>query len=183
MTLSIPRGSQFSSVQFSRSVVTDTFRPHGLQQARLPRPSPIPGVYLNSCPSHQWCHNCLTLCHPLLLPPSVFPRITVFSNESVLPIIWPKYRNFSFSISSNEYSGLISFRIDWFDLAGHGTLGSLPQHQSSKVSILWHWAFFLVQLTHVHDYWKNHSFWLCKVFDIESIFGNRKKKHECTNIH
>ena len=88
----------------------------------------------------------LILCRPLLLPPSIFPSIAVFSNESVLRIKWPKYWSFSFSIcSSNEYSGLISFRIDWLDLlAVQGTL----QHHSSKASILWHSAFFLVQLKH-----------------------------------
>ena len=94
--------------------------------------------------------NHLILCHPLLLPPSIFPSIRVFSNESVLCIRWPKYWSFSFSISpSNEYSGLISFRIDWFDLlAVQGTLKSLLQHHSSKASTLWHSAFFIVQLSH-----------------------------------
>ena len=89
------------------------------------------------------------LCHPLLLP-SVFPNIRVFSDESVLLISWPKYWSFSFSISpSSEYSGLISFRIDWFDLlAVQGTLKSLLQHHSSKASILWRSAFFMVQLSH-----------------------------------
>ena len=86
---------------------------------------------------------------PLLLLPSIFPRIRVFSNESVLHIRWPKYWSFSFSISpSNEYSRLISFRIDWFDLALQGTLKSLLQHQSSKASILRCSAFFVVQLLH-----------------------------------
>ena len=104
--------------------------------------------------------NHLILCCPLLLPPSVFPSIRVFSNESVLRIRWPKYWSFNFSISpTNEYSGLISFRIDWFDLlAVQGTLKSLLQHHSSKASILWHSAFFIVQLSHPHDYWQNHSF-------------------------
>ena len=94
--------------------------------------------------------NYLILCHPLLLLPSIFPSIRVFSNESVLCIRWPKYRNFTFSISlSNEYSGLISFRMDWLDiLAVQGTLKSLLQHHSSKVSILWHSAFFIVPLSH-----------------------------------
>ena len=94
--------------------------------------------------------NLLILHHPLLLPPSIFSSIRVFSNESVLRIRWPKYWSFSFSISpSNEYSGLISFRIDWFDLlAVQGTLKSLLQHHSSKASILWCSAFFIVQLTH-----------------------------------
>ena len=90
------------------------------------------------------------LCSPLLLPLSIFPSIRVFSNESALRMRWPKYWNFSFSISpSNEYSGLISFRIDWFDLlAVQGTLKSLLQHHSSKESILQHLAFFIVQLSH-----------------------------------
>ena len=94
--------------------------------------------------------NHLILCCPLLLLPSIFPSIRVFSNESVLHITWPKYWNFSFSISpSNEYSGLISFRMDWLDLlAIQGTLKSLLQHHSSKASILWHSAFFIVQLSH-----------------------------------
>ena len=92
----------------------------------------------------------LILCHPLLLLPSIFPSIRVFSNESALHIRWPKYWSFSFSISpSNEHSWLISFRIDWFDLlAIQGILKSLLQHHSSKASILWHSAFFIVQLSH-----------------------------------
>ena len=96
--------------------------------------------------------NHLILCHPLLLLPSVFPSIRVFPNDSVLHIRWPKYWSFSFSIGpSNEYSGLISFRIDWFDLlAVQGTLKSLLQHHSSKASILWCLAFFIVQLSHPH---------------------------------
>ena len=94
--------------------------------------------------------NHLILCRPLLLLPSIFPSIRVFSNESVLRIRWPKYRSFGFSISpSNEYSGLISFRIDWLDLlAVQGTLKSLLQHHSSKASIFWHSAIFMVQLSH-----------------------------------
>ena len=95
--------------------------------------------------------NHLILCHPFLLPPSIFPSIRVFSNESALHIRWPKYWSFSFSISpSNEYSGLISFRIDWFDLAVQGTLKSLLQHHSSKTSFLWHSDFFMVHLSHPH---------------------------------
>ena len=89
------------------------------------------------------------LCHPLLLLSLILPSISVFSNESVLHIRWPKYWSFSFSISlSNEYSGLISVRIDWFDFAVQGTLKSLLQHHSLKASILWHSAFFIVQLSH-----------------------------------
>ena len=92
----------------------------------------------------------LNLCRPLLLLPSIFPSIRVFSNKSVLCIRWPKYWSFSFNISpSNEYSGMISFRMDWLDLlAVQGTLKSLLQHHSSKASILWHSAFFIVQLSH-----------------------------------
>ena len=99
--------------------------------------------------------NHLILCCPLLLPPSIFPSIRVFSNETVLCIRWPKYWSSSFSISpSKEYSGLISFRIDWFDLlASQGTLKSLLQHHSSRASVLWHSVFF-----HIHTHWKNHSF-------------------------
>ena len=96
--------------------------------------------------------NHLILYHPLLLLPSVFPSIRVFSDESVLCIRWPKYWSFSFSISpSNEYSGLISFRVDWFDLlALQGALKSLLQHHSSKTSMLQHSAFFIVQLSHLY---------------------------------
>ena len=94
----------------------------------------------------------LILCHPLLLPPSVFPSIRVFSNESVLPIRWPKYWSFSFSISpSSEFSGLISFRIDWFaGLAVQGTVKNLLQHHSLKASVLQRSAFFMVQLSHLY---------------------------------
>ena len=102
--------------------------------------------------------NHLILCHPLLLLPSIFPSIKVFSNELLLHVRWPKYWSFSFSISpSNEHSGLISFRMDWLDLlAVQRTLKSLLQHHSSKASILWCSAFFLVQLS--NPYWKNYGF-------------------------
>ena len=93
--------------------------------------------------------NHFILCCPLLLPPSIFPSVRVFSNESVLHIRWPKYWSFSFSIGpSNEYSGLISFRMDWLDLAVQGTPKSLLQHHSTKASILWHSAFFILQPLH-----------------------------------
>ena len=94
----------------------------------------------------------LILCCPLLLPPSIFPSIRVFSNESILHIRWPKYWSFSFNISpSNEYSGLISFRMDWLDLlAVQGTLKSLLQYHSSKASILWCSTFFIVQISHLY---------------------------------
>ena len=103
--------------------------------------------------------NHLILCCPRLLP-SIFPSIRVFCKQSALLTRWLKYWSFSFSFSlSNEYSGLISFRIDWFDLlAVQGTLKHLLQHHNSKVSTLWHSAFLMVQLTSIHDYWKNHSF-------------------------
>ena len=110
--------------------------------------------------------NHLILCQSLLLLPSIFPRIRIFSSESVLCTRWPKYWNFSFSTSpSKEYSGLISFRMDWLDLlAFQGTLKSLLQHHSSKASILWCSAFFYSPtLISIHDYWKNHSF----EYDIE----------------
>ena len=102
----------------------------------------------------------LILCLPLLIPPSIFPSIRVFSNESVFHIRWPKNWSFSFSICpSNKYSGLISFRMDWLDLlAVQGTLKSLLQHYSSKAPILWHFSFlYSSNFTSIHDHWKNHS--------------------------
>ena len=106
------------SVQFSRSVMSDSLQPHGLQHARLPCLSPTPGAYSNSCPSSLWCNPTISssgLPFPSCL--QIFPSIRVFSSESVLHIRWPKDCSFSFSLSpSNEYSGLISFRIDWFIL-------------------------------------------------------------------
>ena len=129
-----------SSVQFSRSVVSDSLRSHGLQHARPPCPSPTPRVHSNSCSLSQRCHPTISSSCPLLLPPSVFPSIRVFSSESALRIRWPKYWSFSLSICpSNEHPGLISFRMAWLDLlAVQGTLKSLLQHQSSKASILQH---------------------------------------------
>jgi len=116
--------------------------------------------------------NHLILCRPLLLLPSVFPSIRIFSNELALHIRWPRYWSFSFS-PSKEYSGLISLRMDWLDLlAVQGTLKSLLQHRSWKASILWHSAFFMVQLSPVHDYWKNHSFGcvdLCRQSDVSAF--------------
>ena len=139
-----------SSVQFSCSVVSDSAIPWtAAHQASLSitnsqsllKPMSIESVM----PS-----NHLILCHPLHLPPSIFPSIRIFSNESALHIRWTKYWSFSFSISpSNEYSELISFRMDWLDLlAVQGTLKSLLQHHSSKASSLQHSAFFIVQLPH-----------------------------------
>ena len=106
--------------------------------------------------------NHLILCHPLLLLLSIFPSIRVFSNESALCIRWPKYWSISLSISpSSEYSGLISFRVDWFDLrAVEGTLKSLLQHHNSKASILWQLSFLYgPTLTSIHDHWKKSGFW------------------------
>ena len=102
---------------FSRSVVSDSLQPHGLQQARLPCPSPSPRACSNTCSLSQWCHPTISSCHPFLLLPSIFPSIRVFCNELALHIRCTKYWRFSFSIHlSNEYLGLISFRIEWFDL-------------------------------------------------------------------
>ena len=139
------------SVPFSRSVVSHSLRPHESQHARPPCPSPTPGIYPNLMSIELVMpSNHLILCHPLLLLPSIFPSIRFFSNESALHIRWPKYWSFSFSISpSKEYSGLMSFRMDWLDLlAVQGTLKSLLQDHSSKASILQCSALFIVQLSH-----------------------------------
>ena len=129
---------KFTSVQFGHSVVSDSLRPHGLQHARPPCHDQLQEstqlMSTESVPSS----NHLILCRPLLILPSLLPSISIFSNESVLCIMWPKYWSCSFNISpTNEYSGLISFRMDWLDLlAVQGTLKSLLQHHSSKASIL-----------------------------------------------
>ena len=144
-----------SSLQFSRSVVSDSLQPHGLQYARLSCLSPTTRTYSNSMLVESVMpSNHLILCHPLLLPPSIFPSIRVFSNESILPIRWPKYS------PSNKYSGLISFTIDWFDLlAVQGTLKSLLKHHCSKGSVLQCSPFFIVQLSHPYmTTGKKHSF-------------------------
>ena len=128
--------------------MSDSLQPHGLQHTRIPCPSLSPRACSNPCPLSRWCHPTISSCFPLLLLPSIFPSIRVFSNESALLIMWPK--DWSFSISpSNEYPGLISFRIDWlYLLAVQGTLKSLLQHHSLKSSILQCSAFFMVQLSH-----------------------------------
>ena len=120
---------------------------HGLQHTRPRCPSPTPGVVASVMPS-----NHLILCHPFLFSHSMFTGMRVFSNESILLIRWPEYWSFSFDISpSNEYSGLISFRMNWLDChAVQGTLKSLLQYHSSKASILQHSAFFIVQLSHLY---------------------------------
>ena len=138
------------SVQFSRLVVSDSMTPwKAARQASLSITNSRSLLKLITIESVM-PSNHLILCHPLLLLPSIFPNIRVFLDESALRIRWPKYWSFSFSISPyNEYSGLISFRMDWLDLlAVQGTLESLLQHHNSKASILWRSAFFLVQLSH-----------------------------------
>ena len=140
----------FSSVQFSRSVMSNSLRPHESQHARPPCSSPTPGVHPNSCASESvMTSSHLILCHPLLLFP-IPPSIRVFSNKSTHHMRWPKYWRFSLSISpSNEDPGLISFRMDSLDLlAVQGTLKSLLQYHNSKASILRCSAFFIVQLSH-----------------------------------
>ena len=143
--------SSISSVQFGRSVVSDSLRPHGLQQASLSITNSRSLLKLTSIESVMPSSH-LILCRPLLLLPSIFPSIRVFSNESVLRIRWPKHWSFSLSISpSNEDSGLMSVRSDWLDpLAVQGALKSLLQHHSSKASILGRSAFFMVQLSSLY---------------------------------
>ena len=152
--------SQFSSVQSLSHVqlfaTPWTAAPQASLSITYSQSPPKPMSFESVMPS-----NHLILLRPLLLLPSIFPSISVFSNESALHFRWPKYWSFSFNISpSNEYSGLISFRIDWLDLLTvQRTLKSLLQHHSSKASLLWHSAFFRVQLSHPYMiYWKNHSF-------------------------
>ena len=146
--LCFPGGAQFS--QFSCSVMSDSLRPHESQHARPPCPLPTPRVHSVMPIESVIPSSHLILCCPLFLLPPIPPSIRVFSNESTLHMRWPKYWNFSFSISpSNEHSGLISFRMDWLDLlAVQGTLKSLLQHHSSKASVLRCSAFFIVQLSH-----------------------------------
>ena len=137
-------------VQFSRSVVSYSLRPHESQHARPPYPSQTPGVLKFMPIESMMPSSHLILCRPLLLLPPIPPSIRVFSNESTLRMRWPKYWSFTFSIGpSNEHPGLISFRMDWLDLlAVQGTLKSLLQHHSSKASIYWRSASFTVQLSH-----------------------------------
>ena len=152
----------FLKIQFSRSVVSDSLWSCGLQHTRCPCPSPTLRVYSNLCPLSQWCHPTIS---SSVIPFSSclqsFPASGSFSNESVFHIMWPKYWSFSFNISpSNEYSGLISFRMDWLDvLSVQGTFKHLLQHHSSKASILRHSAFFIVLFSHLYmTTGKNHSF-------------------------
>ena len=139
-----------SSVQFSCSVMSDSFRPHELQHARLPYPSPTPGIYSNSCPLSRWCHPTISSSVvPFSSCLQSFPSSGSFLMSQLFPsILWPKYWSFNFNISpSNEYSGLISFRMDWLDLlAVQRTLKSLHQQHSSKHQ------FFCTQLSFSHPY-------------------------------
>ena len=130
--------------------MSKSLQPHGLKHTRLPCPSPSQSLLKLKPIKSVMPSNHLILCHPLFLLPSVFPSIRVFSNESAPHIRCPKYWSFSFSISPfSEYSGLISFRINWFDLlVVQGTIKSLLQHHSSKASVLWCSAFFMVQPSH-----------------------------------
>ena len=147
-----------SSLQFSRSDVSDSLRPHALQHARLPYPSPTPRAYSNWCPSCWWCHPTIS---SSVIPFSSclqsFPVTGFFSNELVLHIRWPKYWSFSFSISaSNEYSGFISFRMDSLLSKGLSRIFSntiVQKHQFFTFSFP-----YGPTLTSIHDYWKNHSF-------------------------
>ena len=145
------RGDQFSSIQLLSCVRLFVTPWTAVCQTSLSITNSQSLLKLTSTESVM-PSNHLILCRPLLLLPSIFPSIRVFSNESVLRIRWPKYWSFSFSISpSNEYSGLVSFRMDWFDLlAVQGTLKGHLHHQSSKASILWRSAFFTVQLSHLY---------------------------------
>ena len=173
---------QFSSVQFSHSVVSDSWWPHGLRHTWPPCPSPTPRAYPNACPLSWWCHPTIS---SSVLPFSYclqsFPASGCFPVSQFFESGDQNIGSFSFNISpSNEYSGLISFRVDWLDLlAVQGTLKSLLQHHSSKASILRCSAFSIVQLSHPYlttgktialtrrtfvgkvmslpDYWKNHS--------------------------
>ena len=143
-------GEALSVNQFSRSVVSDSLGPHEPQHTRPPCPSPTPGVCPNSCPSSRWCHPAIS---SSVIPFSSCPQSLPASGSfpmSQLRMRWPKYWSFSFSISpSNEYSGLIFFRMDWLDLlAVQGTLKSLLLHHHSKASILRCSAFCIVQLSH-----------------------------------
>ena len=140
----------YSSVQFSRSVVSDSLRPHESQHTRPLCPSPTPGVHSDSRPSSRWYHPAISSSVvPFSSCPQSLPCIRVFSNESALRIRWPKYWSFSFSIiPSKEHPGLISFRMDWSPCSPGDSQESSPHH-TSKASILWHSA-FLWSNSHIH---------------------------------
>ena len=159
---SIHHGLSKPLLLFSRSVMSDSLRPHGLQDTRLPCPTPTPSLLKLTSIKSVMPSNHLILCCPLLLLPSIFPNIRVFSSESALHITWPKYWSFSFSISpSNEYSGLISFRKYLQGISPcspRDSQGSSPAPQFERISSS---ALNLLSgptLTSILDYWKNHSF-------------------------
>ena len=155
--MSFKDGKCLQFCQFSRSVVSDSLQSHGLQHARPPCPSPTPTVYSNSCPLSQWCHLTISsFVNPFSFRLQSFPASGSFQMSQLFVSSGQHIKSFSFSISPcNEYSRLISFRMDWLDLlAVQGTLKSLLQHHSSKASILQPSAFFIVQLISIHDYWK-----------------------------
>ena len=156
--------------------MSDSLRPHGLQHARPPCPSLTPRIYQNPCPLSWWCHPTISS-HVIPFNSCLqsFPASGVFSNESALHIRWSKIWSFSFNISpSNEHLGLISFRMDWLDLlAVQRTLKSLLQHHSSKASILWCSAFFIVQLSHPYMTTRKTialTRWLCWQSNISFFF-------------
>ena len=161
----------------SHLVTSSSLQPHGLQHARLPCPSLSPGVCSDSCPWSWWCHPTISSSvfrRPLLLLPSMFPSIRIFSNESALCIRWPKYWRFGFSTSpSNEYSGLI-FLWDWLVwspccLRDSQQSSPAPQFESINSSAL---SFFLMPtLTSVHDYWKHHSFNYTDLYQQSDVFA------------
>ena len=144
-----------SYLLFNHQVVSDPLPPHGLEHTRPPCPSPSPGVCPSSCSLSQRCHPTISFFEPaLLLPPSLFPSIRILPNESVLRIRWPKYWSCSCSVSpSNEYSGLISFKVDWFDLlAVQDSQESSPAPQSESINSLALSLLYGPTLTSVHDY-------------------------------
>ena len=146
------------SVQFSHSVMSDSLRTHGVQHARLPCPSPAPRVHPNPCPLSRWCHPIISSSGvPFSSCPQSFPASRSFSRSQFFA---SGVLEFQFQISPfNEHTGLICFRMDWLDLlVVQGTLKSLLQNHISRASILICSAFFIVKLTSIHDYWKNHSF-------------------------
>ena len=140
--------------------MSEFLQPHELEHTRLPCPSLSPSLFKHMSIESVMPSNCLILYYPFLLLPSIFPSIRVFSNASALPIRWPKYWSFSFSISSfNEYSRLISLRIDWFDLlAVQEIQESSPTPQFKSINSLALSFIFSLTLTSIHDYWENHSF-------------------------
>ena len=158
--LSIRPCNQFSSVQFSHSVMSDFLQPHGLQHTMLPCLSPTLGACSNSCPSNQRCHPTISFSVvPFSSCLQSFPASGSFQMSQLFASGGQSVGSFSFNISRfNEHPGLISFRMDWLDLlAVQGALKSLLHHHSSKASILWGSAFFIT-LTSIYDCWKNHSF-------------------------